>query len=108
MAAGGYATEDDVLRDALRAAAATVQIVVTSHSPDLLDDKSVRDDWILGVANEKGETKIGPIDEAGRSAIRDRLFTAGELLRLNQLMPDSQQIAKIPAAQLELFGAGPV
>jgi predicted ATPase len=97
-----------ILRDALQSAATTVQIVVTSHSPDLLDDKSVRDDWILGVANEKGETKIGPIDEAGRSAIRDRLFTAGELLRLNQLTPDSQQIAKIPAAQLELFGAGPV
>jgi predicted ATPase len=96
-----------ILRDALRAASATVQIVVTSHSPDLLDDKSIHDAWILGVANVKGETKIGPIDEAERSAIRDHLFTAGELLRLNQLLPDTHQIEQIPAVQLELFGVGP-
>jgi len=95
-----------ILRDALQAAAATVQIVVTSHSPDLLDDKSIQDDWILGVANDKGETRIGPIDQAGRSAIRDRLFTAGELLRLNQLTPDTRQIEQIPPTQLKLFGAG--
>jgi len=93
-----------VLRDALQAASSTVQIAVTSHSPDLLDDKEIRDDWILGVVNEKGETKIGPIDQAGRSSIRDRLYTAGELLRLNQLIPDTEEIEKTPATQLELFG----
>lgn len=92
-----------VLRDALKAASSTVQIAVTSHSPDLLDDTSVRDDWILAVANEKGETKIGPIDKAGRSAIRDKLYTAGELLRLNQLTPDNEEIEKTPAAQFDLF-----
>jgi predicted ATPase len=96
-----------ILRDALQDASSTVQIVVTSHSPDLLDDKSIRDDWILAVVNEKGETKIGPIDEAGRSAIRDRLYTAGELLRLNQLSPDMEEIEKTSSAQLELFGEAP-
>ncbi len=94
-----------VLRDAIQSASSTVQIVVTSHSPDLLDDKSIRDDHILGVVSEKGETKIGPIDQGGRSAIRDQLYTAGELLRLNQLTPDTEEIEKIPATQLELFGA---
>jgi hypothetical protein len=28
------------------------------------------------------------VDEAGRSALRDRLFTPGELLRLGQLQPE--------------------
>lgn len=93
-----------ILRDALLDASPTVQVMVTSHSPDLLDDQAIRDNWILGVVNEKGETKIGPIDEAGRSAIRDRLYTAGELLRLNQLTPDLQEIEKTPPPQLELFG----
>ncbi|MCX5999689.1 MAG: AAA family ATPase [Chloroflexi bacterium] len=93
-----------ILRVAIQAASSTVQIVVTSHSPDLLDDKSISDDLILGVVSEKGETKIGPIDEAGRSAIRDRLYTAGELLRLNQLTPDMQRIEGTSATQLELFG----
>lgn len=94
-----------ILRDAIQAASATVQIVVTSHSPDLLDDKAIQDDYILGVVSEKGETKIGPIDQGGRSAIRDQLYTAGELLRMNQLTPDTKEIENIPAAQLELFGA---
>lgn len=93
-----------VLRDALRAAAESTQVIVTSHSPDLLDDKDVGDESILAVANINGETKIGPLDEAGRSAIRDRLYTAGELLRLNQLTPDVAKIDAIPASQLELFG----
>jgi predicted ATPase len=93
-----------ILRDALQAAAASVQIAVTSHSPELLDDKAIGDTSILGVVNERGETKIGPIDEAGRGAIRERLFTAGELLRLNQLTPDTKGIDNMPLGQLELFG----
>ena len=93
-----------VLRDALQAASAVTQVLVTSHSPDLIDDKSVGHDKILAVENVNGETKIGPVDEAGRSAIRDRLYTAGELLRQNQLTPDLEQIKSIPYCQLRLFG----
>ncbi len=36
---------------------------------------------------DHGETIIGPIDEAARTAMRERLYTAGELLRMNQLEP---------------------
>jgi len=93
-----------VLRDALRTAAEATQVIVTSHSPDLLEDKDVGDESILGVANVTGETKIGSLNEAGRSAIRDRLYTAGELLRLNQLTPDITKIDATPSSQLELFG----
>jgi len=93
-----------VLRDALRIAAENTQVVVTSHSPDLLDDKDVSDDCILAVVNENGETAIGPLNDADRSLMRDRLFTAGELLKQGQLTPDLQVIQKTPAKQLELFG----
>jgi predicted ATPase len=93
-----------VLRDALRTAAKSTQVIVTSHSPDLLEDKDVGDESILGVASINGETKIGPLDEAGRGAIRDRLYTAGELLRLGQLTPNIERIDATPASQLELFG----
>ena len=92
-----------VLRDGLVTASKTTQIAVTSHSPDLLDDKDIPDESILAVVNRNGETKIAPLDEAGRSAIRDRLYTAGELLRLNQIEPDEAAVAKIPPSQLELF-----
>lgn len=96
-----------VLRDGLKTAAAITQVAVTSHSPDLLDDKTVDDEWILGVASVNGETKIGPVDDAGRSAMRDRLYTAGELLRQGQLTPDMDRIEKTASAQLELFGQAP-
>ena len=93
-----------VLRDALRAASQQAQILVTSHSPDLLDDKSILDEHILAVTMKNGETIIGPADAAGRSAMHDKLFTAGELLRLNQLTPDEEEVRKTAESQLELFG----
>jgi predicted ATPase len=93
-----------VLRDALYTAALSTQVVVTSHSPDLLEDKEVQEQSILGVVNIDGETKIGPLDEADRSAIRDRLYTAGELLRFGQLEPDIERINATPARELEVFG----
>jgi len=92
-----------VLRDGLVTASKTTQIAVTSHSPDLLDDKDILDESILAVVNKNGETMIAPLDEAGRTAIRDRLYTTGELLRLNQIDPDEEAVAKIPPYQLDLF-----
>lgn len=92
-----------VLRDALRVASHTTQVAVTSHSPDLLDDKDVPDTNILAVVNRQGATIIGQLDEAGRSSIRDRLYTAGELLRLNQLEPDMAAVDAVSPSQLDLF-----
>jgi predicted ATPase len=96
-----------VLRDGLRTATATTQVAVTSHSPDLLDDKGIGADCILGVASINGETKIGPVDAVEQSVLRDRLFTAGELLSRGQLAPDIERINRTPATQLELFGETP-
>ena len=87
-----------VLLDALREAADKTQIIITSHSPDLLDDKDLDPESILAVEARDGITIIADIDEAGRSVVRDRLYTAGELLRLNQLQPDP---ASIDTAQVK-------
>ena len=92
-----------VLVDALREAAGHAQILVTSHSPDLLDNDDISDNSILAVVAEHGETKIGPLDHVGRSVLRDRLFTAGELLRMNQLDPDPA-LSNLRLGDLELFG----
>lgn len=92
-----------VLRDGLLVASQSTQIAVTSHSPDLLDDKDIHDNSILAVVNHNGETIIGPLDEAGRTAIRDRLYTAGELLRINQLTLDETMIELTPNDQKDLF-----
>jgi predicted ATPase len=92
------------LREALARASQDTQVIVTSHSPDLLDDLCLSADALLAVVSEGGETRIAPLDEAARMAMRDHLFSAGELLRLNQLAPDRQALAAQAEAQADLFG----
>ena len=89
-----------VLIDSLTDASQLAQVVVTSHSADLLDNDAIPDSSILAALSEHAETRIGPLDEAGRSALRDHLFTAGELLRMDQLHPDPERSAP---RQLDLF-----
>ena len=92
-----------VLLGALREASETTQVLVTSHSPDLLDDESIETSSLLAVAANAGATQIAPIDPTGRGALRDRLYTAGELLRLDQLRPDPKLVDNAQYAQSTLF-----
>ena len=92
------------LREVLVQAARHTQVLVTSHSPDLLDDNSINADAILAVVSEGGETKIAPLDAASRQMLREHLFSAGELLRMNQLAPDRSIIEQQSKAQADLFG----
>ena len=93
-----------VLLSALREGARHCQILVTSHSPDLLDNSDIPTEALLAVDNLDGLTRIGSIDEAGRTVLRDKLFTPGELLRQNQLAPDSNAISDVrDERQLNLF-----
>ncbi len=93
-----------VLLSALREGARRCQILVTSHSPDLLDNSDIPTEALLAVSNHDGLTQIGPIDIAGRDVLRDKLFTPGELLRQNQLAPDQNAISDVSnERQLGLF-----
>lgn len=93
-----------VLLGALREASANSQIVVTSHSPDLLDNEDISPDSIFAVDNVDGTTRIGPIDTAGRQMLRDKLFTPGELLRQNQIAADPAALEKVDDdRQFKLF-----
>jgi len=95
------------LREALQRASEHSQVIVTSHSPDLLDDPSLDPRALLAVTAIAGETRIAPIDAASASMLRDQLFSAGELLRLNQLEPDASILAEQDGRQPELFGELP-
>jgi len=92
------------LRDALQRAAEKTQIIVTSHSPDLLDSESVSADSLLAVVANGGETRIAPVDGASCDALRNNLFSAGELLRLNQLVPDPVLLESQGLRHPDLFG----
>jgi predicted ATPase len=90
-----------VLRDCLLEASRDVQVIATSHSADLLDDYSIPAEAIRAVESTDGTTIVSDVDQASREALRDRLFTAGELLRQGQLAPDRTLVPKSP--QLRLF-----
>lgn len=92
------------LREVLVQTSGRTQVLVTSHSPDLLDDLSIDADAILAVVSEGGKTKIAPLDEASRKMLRDHLFSAGELLRMSQLAPDRKIIEQQSKSQIDLFG----
>ena len=92
-----------VLLDGLRDAADKTQVIITSHSPDLLDDKNLEVESILVVEARAGNTVVAGVHEAGRSALGNRLYTTGELLRLNQLQPDPAAIDEVKKKQLPLF-----
>ena len=90
------------LLDGLRDAANRTQVIITTHSPELLDDKHLDVNSILAVEAHDGDTVIAPVDEASRSVVQDRLFTAGELLRSNQLQPDPADLPAAKEKQLSL------
>ena len=89
------------LMDALGEAAARTQVLVTSHSPDLLDQVEAGKHQLLVVVSREGTTSIGRVDEASRKAIQEHLYTAGELLRMDQLAPDEDDLRR--QEQLTLF-----
>lgn len=78
-----------ILLDALLEASRQVPIIASTHSADLLDRKDLPDSALLAVVLRDGETLIGPVDDSGKSILRRRLYTAGELLRSNQLTPST-------------------
>ncbi len=82
------------LMEALREAAAHTQVIITSHSPDLLDQVDPEHDGLLAVQSRQGETEMGPVNAASRQAIKDHLYSAGELLRMDQLVPDASDLER--------------
>jgi predicted ATPase len=89
------------LMDALREASVHTQILLTTHSPDLLDVVDVDEAFLLAVVTEAGKTSIAPIDPASREVIRKHLYTAGDLLRMDQLQPDPEDLER--QSQIRLF-----
>ena len=79
-------------RDSARATSHT-QVMITSHSPDLLD-QVVEDDCLLAVQSGPGTTQVGPVDCAavGLYPIKEHLYTPGELLRMDQLSVDPESL----------------
>ena len=71
--------------DVLRHAGRFMQVIVTTHSPDILDAKWIKDRHLKIVSWEQGATHVDPVSEATRAVLEKHLMGAGELLRSNAL-----------------------
>jgi predicted ATPase len=70
---------------ALDEATLRTQILLTSHSPDLLDAAEVKPENVGVVELLDGATAITPVDETSKGIVRDHLGTLGSLERDRQL-----------------------
>ncbi|SFF59847.1 Predicted ATPase [Actinacidiphila alni] len=82
-----HPTAAGALLGALRDAADRRQVVVTSHSADVLDAEDVDPAELLAVRAPGGRTVIAPLDAPATFALRAELHTPGQLLRTDQLLP---------------------
>lgn len=88
--------------DVIRSFARKTQIVVTTHSPELLDAKWIRPENLRIVTWKEGVTRVCPLGKASVKALQDHLMGAGEQLRSNALRVDIQIFGE-DDGQLELF-----
>jgi predicted ATPase len=82
------------LMEALSEGSEKTQLLITCHSPDLLDHESVKAEMIRPVLLDNGKTVAGRLSAPKANLLKDYLATAGELLRLDQLEPDPADLRK--------------
>jgi predicted ATPase len=88
--------------DTLRHAASTMQVVVSTQSPEILDAKWIEDKNIRSVVWREGATHVEEIPENAKRALRAHLMGAGELLRSEALEP-SPMTQNLEPPDLDLF-----
>jgi predicted ATPase len=94
----------DVIVSVLMDAAKRSQVVITTHSPDVLDNKEITDDMLRVVSKRSGRTIIAPISSASRAAVRQNLYSPGELLRMDELNPEIESPHPDSAASIGSAG----
>lgn len=90
-----------LLYDYLREASERSQVLVTTHSPDLL--ALVDAESIYVVERKEGVTTVGQMAEAQRAAVHKRLTSPGELMRIEGLQQDVSPSAIPPESSASLF-----
>lgn len=93
----------EIVVQALLDASRRRQVVITTHSPDILDYKELREDQIRVITKEGGSSVVAPLSPVNREVIRERLSTPGELLRNGELSPAPEVLEQSHHSQLNLF-----
>ena len=78
--------------DLLQHASERMQVLVTTHSPDILDARWIEERHLRLLEWEDGKTKVSRISDASRTILAEGVMCAGELLRSNALRPNDRQM----------------
>lgn len=95
------------LMDGLLEGAEETQLLITCHSPDLLDHSDIAPEMIRPVLLDNGRTVVGRLSERKVELLQKHLSTAGELLRLDQLEPDPDDLKRQAEATGTLWEGPP-
>ena len=82
------------LVDALDEATLHTQILLTTHSAEMLDNPTIKPANVRVVQMIDGQTVIAPVDEASVEIVKKKLNTLGGLERENQLEPDTDDLER--------------
>ena len=72
-----------LLADAIEEVSTRTQVIVTTHSPDLID--RFPPEVLRVVEKVDGETVVGPVRKGQREAVKQKLFSTGDLMRMEGL-----------------------
>jgi predicted ATPase len=86
--------------DLLRHASRHMQVIVTTHSPEVLDADWLQDEHLRIVTWQEGASRILPLAGGTQEALREHLMSAGELLRSNALWPTPVAPGSVPDTNL--------
>ena len=93
--------------DVIQSFARDTQIIITTHSPELLDAKWIKPENIRIVTWQQGVTQVQALGEASVKALQNHLMGAGEQLRTNSLRPEHEEFFEDESDQMELFEEKP-
>ncbi len=89
--------------DLVRHASRTMQVVVTTHSPEVLDAEWLSDRNLRIAEWQSGTSRIAEVSETTRRALREHVMGAGELLRSNALEAARSPLFQDSLDQVNLF-----
>ncbi len=78
-----------VVLDLLRHASTRMQVLVSTHSPDILDASWIEDKHLRVVNWHNGVSSVSGVSEMSKKALREHLMGAGELFRSEALESDA-------------------
>jgi predicted ATPase len=85
-----------VLFDAIKHGTQWSQVMITTHSPELIEHEDVPIESLRAVEMDRGATMITELDDVSKKSVVDRLCTPGDLLRNGGTQASKREYASLP------------